>query len=80
VVFRVNDARAVKHAVLENIGLGFVSTWEARAHPDLVQVGPPRADWDSPLWLVTHVDLHRTAKVQALVAHLKSEARGWRNP
>jgi hypothetical protein len=24
-----------------------------------------------PLWLVTHVDLHRTAKVQAAVAALR---------
>jgi hypothetical protein len=29
------------------------------------------------LWLVTHVDLHRTTKVQALLRFLKQEASGW---
>jgi hypothetical protein len=29
------------------------------------------------LWLVTHVDLHRSAKVQAVLGHLKTEATGW---
>jgi hypothetical protein len=37
----------------------------------LVQVLPPRPEWEVPLWLVTHVDLHRTAKVQAVVGALK---------
>ena len=34
--------------------------WEAARHPDLVQVMPPQDDWSGALWLVTHVDLHRT--------------------
>jgi hypothetical protein len=38
---------------------------------------PPRPEWESPLWLVTHVDLHRTTKVQAFVTHIKEAARGW---
>jgi len=77
VVFRASDARSGKYAVLEGVGMGFVPTWEAAQHPDLVQVLPPRDDWDSQLWLVTHVDLHRTAKVQALLKHLKTTAQGW---
>ena len=27
--------------------------------------------------MVTHVDLHRTRKVQAFLAHLKESARAW---
>ena len=44
----------------------------AQADPDLVEVmrAQPR-DWASPLWLVTHVDLHRTTKVQAFLTFLK---------
>ena len=37
----------------------------------------PREEWETPLWLVTHVDLHRTTKVQAFVAHIREAARGW---
>ena len=32
---------------------------------------PPPPDWFGMLWLVTHVDLHRTAKVQSFLAFLK---------
>ena len=58
-------------AVIGGAGIGFLGTREAALHPDLVQVMPPREDWTAPLWLVTHVDLHRTAKVQAFLSHLK---------
>jgi hypothetical protein len=30
------------------------------------------------LWIVTHVDLHRTRKVQAFLGHLKEAAKGWK--
>jgi DNA-binding transcriptional LysR family regulator len=43
----------------------------------LIEVLPPREEWTSQLWLVTHVDLHRTAKVQAFLAHLKAWAKTW---
>jgi len=29
------------------------------------------------MWLVTHVDLHRSPKVQSLLAFLKQRARQW---
>jgi DNA-binding transcriptional LysR family regulator len=37
----------------------------------------PRPEWESPLWIVTHVDLHRTRKVQAFVSLLKEAAKTW---
>ncbi|MFV0245014.1 MAG: LysR family transcriptional regulator [Qingshengfaniella sp.] len=77
VTFRTADARATLAAVENGAGLGFVSLWEAVRTPGLVQVAPPRDEWSSQLWLVTHVDLHRTAKVQALSTHLKAEAKSW---
>ena len=33
---------------------------------------PPSEEWSVPLWIVTHADLHRTAKVQAFLAHVKA--------
>ncbi|CUH74827.1 LysR family transcriptional regulator [Tropicibacter naphthalenivorans] len=74
IVFRSPDTRVMEAAVLAGAGIGFFSTREAAMHPDLVQVMPPRDEWLSPLWLVTHVDLHRTAKVQAFIKHLKAFA------
>lgn len=77
VVFRSGDGRALKYAMLQGIGLGFLAVWEAANHPGLVQVCSAREEWSVPLWLVTHVDLHRTAKVQAFLRHIKIEAQGW---
>ena len=72
--FRRPLCRIMEQAVLAGAGIGFFGAREAAAHPDLVQVMPPQEDWTSPLWLVTHVDLHRTAKVQAFLSFLKEYA------
>ncbi|MBS0125806.1 LysR family transcriptional regulator [Thetidibacter halocola] len=74
VVFRSTDSRVMEGAVIAGAGIGFFGEREASLHPDLVQVMPPQPEWASPLWLVTHVDLHRTAKVQAFLKHLKTYA------
>ncbi len=75
--FRCTDNISVREAVVAGAGLGFVSTCEAARHPELVEVMPARDEWSAPLWLVTHVDLHRTTKVQAFLSLLKEEAKTW---
>lgn len=75
--FHATEAGALLHAVRAGSGIGFVMEHDAACHPELVQVMAPRAEWAAPLWLVTHVDLHRTPKVQAFLAHLKAAARDW---
>ncbi len=76
VVFRAASERVMADAIALGAGLGFLSLRRAKSFPDLVQVMPPREEWRSPLWLVTHVDLHRMPKVQAFLAMLKSSAGG----
>ncbi|QPM91057.1 LysR family transcriptional regulator [Pseudooceanicola algae] len=71
VVFRSGDLRANREAVLSGVGLGFLGTFECAENRDLVEVHPPLDEWDSRLWLVTHMDLHRTTKVQAFLNFLK---------
>lgn len=77
IAFRSSDTHALQAAVLAGVGIGFLPTWLAAQHPDLVEISPPLAEWDAPLWLVTHVDLHRTAKVQAFLKALKTAAAAW---
>ena len=72
VVFRSNDLHAMAAAVQAGTGLGFLTPKQAEG---LVEVIAPRPDWVSQLWLVTHVDLHRSAKVQALTKFLKGACR-----
>ncbi|MFN3643904.1 MAG: LysR family transcriptional regulator [Gemmobacter sp.] len=77
IVFRASEPAALMAALRAGAGIGFASVFEAGGDPDLVEVMAPRAEWAAPLWLVTHVDLHRTTKVQAFLTHLKDAARGW---
>ena len=77
VVFRSTDNRAQRQAVAAGAGIGFLSQWEANRTSGLVEVMQPRPEWGAPLWLVTHVDLHRTTKVQTFLTYLKSRAKEW---
>lgn len=77
IVFRAAEAEALEAAVLAGTGIGFVSPWTRERHPGLVEVMPALPEWQAVLWLVTHVDLHRTSKVQSFLNFLKSEARDW---
>jgi DNA-binding transcriptional LysR family regulator len=77
IVFRATEQRVLADAVRAGAGIGFLSEWEAGQSPGLVEMLPCREEWLAPLWLVTHVDLHRTAKVQAFTKFLKQEAKSW---
>lgn len=57
-------------AIKAGLGLGFLSPQQAQADDQLVEVFPPQEDWQSPLWIVTHKDLHHSPKVQAFLTLL----------
>ncbi len=78
VIFRSGDNEANRQAIMDGIGLGFLRTFECGSR-DLVQVHPPLAEWDSRLWRVTHMDLHRTNKVQTFLKYLKEHTKHLRN-
>ncbi len=75
--YRTSDYPSVSDAIAEGAGIGFTSRWDAERRGGLVEVLCPRDDWSAPFWLVTHVDLHRTTKVQAFLKFLKEEAKKW---
>ncbi|MDC0739262.1 LysR family transcriptional regulator [Cognatishimia sp. SS12] len=77
ITFRATDTVALELAVREGAGIGFLSRRIAQAAPDLQEVWPPQDEWHGNVWLVTHVDLHRTVKVQAFLSFLKERAQGW---
>jgi len=74
VTFRASSQVSTEDAVRAGAGIGFLSAGSAKDDPNLVQMAPPRDEWSAKVWLVTHVDLHRTAKVQSLVKFLKSRS------
>ena len=75
-VFRGTDHRVLRDAIAAGAGIGFLSELQATGS-DLVQVMPPRPEWAARFWLVTHVDLHRTNKVQSFLRFLKTESKCW---
>ena len=60
-------------AIREGLGLGFLPEYEAKCDASLVAVIPPSEDWLGKLWIVTHIDLHRTEKVQELLKLVRAE-------
>jgi len=65
-----NSQRILDQAIISGTGIGFMREEDAQQYK-LVEVLAPRDEWRNTSWLVTHVDLHRTAKVQAFLAILK---------
>lgn len=74
VVFMANETAGQAAAVRAGIGLGFLPVQDAHDDPRLIEVIGPQPEWESTLWLVSHVDLHRTPKVQAALRALKAAA------
>ncbi|MBD9526923.1 LysR family transcriptional regulator [Paracoccus sp. PAR01] len=62
-----NDADARLAAIRAGLGLGWLLPGEV---DDLTEV-MSLPDWESQLWLVSHVDLHRSPKVQAVLKALR---------
>ncbi|EYD70596.1 LysR family transcriptional regulator [Limimaricola hongkongensis] len=77
IAFRAYGERNQRDAVLSGAGLGFVPLHEAQARDDLTIIHGPLPEWEVPVWVVTHVDLHRTPKVQAFLKALKERAKSW---
>jgi len=77
IAFRSGDVHAQWRAIREGAGIGFMSRLQAAETGGLIEITPPREEWSAPLWLVTHMDLHRTIKVQAFLSFLKTRAGLW---
>ena len=77
VTFRTSDPIANLDAIRGGLGIGFLPSRAARDDAALVEIMPPLPEWDAALWVVTHVDLHRSLKVQSFLAILKAQAADW---
>lgn len=73
IIFRSTDTSILETAILSGIGIGFFPTHKATQHRELIEILPHKAEWDVPFWIITHVDLRRTAKVKAFLTFLHQE-------
>ena len=74
-VYRATENRNMMDAIIAGAGIGFVLAQELKTQPGLTEVVARRDAWASPLWIVTHVDLHRTTKVQSFLRFLKERIK-----
>lgn len=72
VVVKSSNPKVVEDAILSGEGIGFFPVSYAQQQPRLVQVSPALPEWRVESWLVTHVDVHRTDKVQSMLTCLKA--------
>jgi len=63
-LIKVTDPQVSMAAVTCGLGIGFLADHDASQNPNLIPILPPSEEWSAPIWTVTHVDLHRTEKVQ----------------
>ena len=73
--YRASDNRNMQDAILSGAGIGFVVAQSLQVYPELSEVVERHDEWSAPLWIVTHVDLHRTTKVQAFLRFLKDRIK-----
>lgn len=71
IAFTCNHMPILNNAVLAGIGIGFLTKGKAELNEDLIEVMPPRPEWCNITWIVTHVDLHRSPKVQSFMKIIK---------
>ena len=67
VVFSSRNLSVVQAAIFDGMGIGFVAETDAAQRKDLVRLCPSADDWKTALWLVAHVDLHRSTKIHTFL-------------
>lgn len=71
-VCRTNTLLGMLAAVRSGVGIAVLPTYLAETDPDLTQLGAPIDEACVDLWLLTHHDLRRTARVRAVIDHFAS--------
>lgn len=66
IVLRVDSLITLADAVAAGFGVGWLLCPLADARQDLVQLRPPDPEFDTTVWVLTHPDLKRVARVRAL--------------
>ncbi len=67
VVLRASSLSALRAAARAGIGAVALPCFMGDLDPDLARVLPPQPEMDSALWLLTHPDLRRTARIRVVL-------------
>jgi DNA-binding transcriptional LysR family regulator len=67
IAVRVNSSRMMEEAIAAGLGIGVLACFMGDPNPGLERIGAPLTDLTSKLWVLTHADLRRTARVRAVL-------------
>ncbi len=79
VVCRANTASAMVEAVRAGIGLGHLSCYGVDTDPDFVRIYPADENFNLGIWLLTHPDLRKTARIRTFMKFLDAEMTAQRD-
>jgi DNA-binding transcriptional LysR family regulator len=72
-VYKVNSMLGIAEAVAGGAGLALLPCFVGRSIPGLARLTPPLPELEAELWLVTHPDLNRTARVRTFLDFCTTE-------
>ena len=64
IILTASTIRGANDAIFSGLGAGFLPIYLAHGVNWLSELIPTMPDWNVPVWIATHVDLHRSPKVQ----------------
>jgi DNA-binding transcriptional LysR family regulator len=67
VAARVNSIHGALGLTVQGVGAALLPCFLGDSQPALIRAGPPNCDLDSSLWILTHSDLRRSARVRAFM-------------
>ncbi len=67
IVYRASSLLALRAAARAGVGVAPLPCYLAEADPELRRVAAPLPEMESSLWLITHPDLRRSARVRAFL-------------
>lgn len=72
-VLRCNNLSGMLAAARAGVGLALLPCFMGDPSPELSRISPPSDDLKVGLWLLTHPDLRRVARIRTLLDHLHDE-------
>ncbi len=73
IVYKANTMLGLPQAVAGGAGLALLPCYVGETAPGIARLGPPIAELESELWLLTHPDLRNTARVRAFLDFCSTE-------
>lgn len=77
--YRFDSAAGLREAVSAGLGAAVLPCLVGETHPDLVRISDVRRDPQFNLWILTHADLRRSARIRSFMRFIRLEIEGFLN-